>query len=76
MRLSFPHPLLVRSGHVAMAHGAKIALAIKAVLDFVQPHVSGGAIDMYDDTQGANPLAENPQGSHCSKHRDVRYHFL
>ena len=28
--------------YVAMAHGAKIALAIKAVLDFVQPHLSGG----------------------------------
>ena len=38
--------------YVAMAHGAKTALAIKAVLDFVQPHLSGRAIDMYEDNEG------------------------
>ncbi|CAN0412556.1 unnamed protein product, partial [Ascophyllum nodosum] len=62
--------------YVAMAHGAKIALAIKAVLDFVQPHLSGRAIDMYDDNEGEKALAENLQGSHRSKHIDVRFHFL
>ena len=46
--------------YVAMAHGAKTALAIKAVLDFVQPHLSGRAIDMYEDNEGAKALAENP----------------
>ena len=62
--------------YVAMAHGAKTALAIKAVLDFVQPHLSGSAIGMYEDNEGAKALAENPQGSHRSKHIDVRFHFL
>ena len=62
--------------YVVMAHGAKTALAIKAVLDFVQPHLSGRAIDMYEDYEGAKALAENPQGSHRSKHIDVRFHFL
>ena len=33
--------------YAAMDHGAKSALAIKAVLHFVQPHLSGRAIDMY-----------------------------
>ena len=50
--------------YVAMAYGAKTALAIKAVLDFVQPHLSGRAIDMYEDNEGAKALAEN------------RFHFL
>ena len=59
-----------------MAYGAKTALAIKAVLDFVQPHLSGRATDMYEDNEGAKALAENPQGSHRSKHIDVRFHFL
>ena len=62
--------------YVAMAHEAKIALAIKAVLDFVQPHLSGRAIDMYEDNEGAKALAENPQGSHRNKHIHVRFHFL
>ena len=39
-------PSTSEAEYVAMAHGAKTALAIKVVLDFVQPHLSGGAIDM------------------------------
>ena len=59
-----------------MAHGAKTALAIKAVLAFVQPHLSSRVVDMYEDNEGAKTLAENPRGSHRSKHIDVRFHFL
>ena len=62
--------------YVAMAHGAKTALAMKSVLDVVQPHLRSEAIDMYDDSEGAKVLAETPQGSHRSKHIDVRFHFL
>ena len=62
--------------YVAMAHGAKIALAIKAVLDFVQPYLSGRAIDIYEENEGVKALAENPQGSHRSERKDVRFHFL
>ena len=46
--------------YVAMAYGTKIDLAIKAVLDFVQPHLSGRAVGMYEDNEGAKALAENP----------------
>ena len=62
--------------YVAMAHGANTALDIKVVLDFVQPHLSGRAIDMYEDNEGTKPLAENPQGSPRIKHIDVRFRFL
>ena len=31
---------------------------------------------MYEDNEGAKPLAENPQGSHRIKPIDVRFHFL
>ena len=58
-----------------MVRGANTALAIKAVLDFVQPHLSGRAINMYEDNEGAKVLTENPQGSHRSKHINVRFHF-
>ena len=60
----------------AMAHEVKTALTIKAVSYFVQPHLSSRAIDMYESNEGANVLAENLQGSHRSKHIDVRFHFL
>ena len=62
--------------YVAMAHGANTAVEIKAVLEFVQPHLSGKTIDVYEDNEGAKPLGENPQGSHRIKHIDVRFHFL
>ena len=62
--------------YVAMAHGENTALEIKAVLDSVQPHLSGRAIGIYEDNEGAKPLAENPQGSQRIKHIDVRFHFL
>ena len=47
--------------YVAMANGTKIALAAKALLDFVQPYLSGRAIDMYEDIERAKALAENPR---------------
>ena len=54
----------------------RITRGAKAVFDFVQPHLSGRAIDMYEDNEGAKALAETPQGSHRSKHIDVRFHCL
>ena len=55
---------------------SKTALAIKAVLDFVQPHLSGRAMDMYEDNEGAKASAKNSQGSHRNKHINVRFNFL
>ena len=52
--------------YVAMAHGAKTAFAIEAVLEF----------DVYEGNEGAKALAENLQGSHRRKHIDARFHFL
>ena len=62
--------------YIAMARGANTALEIKAVLDLVQPHLSGRAINVSEDNEGAKPLAENLQGSHRIKYIDVRFHFL
>ena len=46
--------------HVAMAQGAKAALFTKAVLDFLQPELADETIDLFEDNQGANAIAENP----------------
>lgn len=37
--------------------------AIKAMLDFVQPHFIGRDINMYEDDKGTMTLAEKSQGS-------------
>ena len=59
----------------AMAHGTKTALAIKAVLDFAQLHLSGRLL-ICTDHEGAKTLAGKPQDSHRSKHIHVGLHFL
>lgn len=46
-----------------MAYGAKTAIAIKAVMDYDRPHLTGSAIKMYKDSEGAKKaLAESRQG--------------
>ena len=62
--------------NVAMAHGAKTALANKAVLNFILSHLSGRAIYMHEHNQGVKALTENPKGCHRSKHIDVHFKFL
>ena len=47
--------------YVAMAHGAKTDLAIKAFLDFVHPHLSGRAIAMYEDNEGERRWLKIPR---------------
>ena len=62
--------------YVAMAQGAKTALFTKAVLDFLQPELANGTIDLFEDNQGAIAIAENPISGGWTKHFDVRYHFM
>ena len=62
--------------YVAMSHGTRVVLAIKTALDFVQLHIRGRAIDIYEDNEGAKALTGNPQDSLQSKHINVRFHFL
>ena len=62
--------------YVAMAQGAKTALFTKAVLDFLQPELASENIDLFEDSQGAIAIAENPISGGRPKHIDVRYHFI
>ena len=52
-------PSTSEAEYVAMAHRGKCALAIKTVLEFVQLHLSGRGIAMYEDNEVAKGLAEN-----------------
>ena len=40
-------PSTSQAEYIAISHGTKTASAIKAVLDFVQPHLSGRAIEVF-----------------------------
>lgn len=41
-----------KTEHVAIAHRANTASAIKAMLGYIQPHLRGSSINMYVDTSG------------------------
>ena len=51
-----------------MVRGVKTVLAIKLVLDFVQPHLCGSANATYEDNGAAGTLTGNLHGSYRSKH--------
>ena len=59
-----------------MVQGAKTALFTKAVLDFLQPEHTSETIALFNDNQGAIPIAENPISERRTKHIDVLYHFI
>ena len=44
-----------------MTHGATTALAIKAVLEFVQSNFSGRTVGVYEDNEGAKTGLEIPR---------------
>ena len=58
----------------AQGLGTKTALFTKAVLDFLQPELANETIDLFEDNQVANAIAENPISGGRTKHIDVRYH--
>ena len=62
--------------YVAIDHGTKNAVAIKAVLDFVQPYLSSSVIHIYEDNEGDHILAKNAWDFHHSQHIGVRRDFL
>ena len=51
---------------------AAITQGAKAVLEFLQPQISGRTTDEFEDNQEAIMLAENPISAGRTKHIDVR----
>ena len=62
--------------YVAITQGASRVLFTKAVLEFLQPQISGRTVDVFEDNQGAIALAENPMSVGRTKHIHVRYHLI
>ena len=58
-----------------MAQRAKTVLFTRAVLAFMEPQLVGRIIVMFEDSQGAVVMAENPISRGRTKYIKVRYHF-
>ena len=59
-----------------MAEMAKTALFTEYVLDFMQPGLVQETIDLLEASQGAIAIAKIPISGGCTKHIDVRHHFI
>ena len=63
------------AGYVALEEGVKEALFTGVVLSFICPELSGSCVRVFEDSQGAIALAENPICSARSNHIEVWFHF-
>ena len=62
--------------YLPMGDGAKEALFVNGMLQFLRPSRKPRKIDVLKGNKGAIALAENPLSSSRSKHIDVRHHSL
>ena len=54
----------------------KEVLFLKQVQDFMESSMRIGAVDMFEDNEGAIKLAVDKYASRSSKHIDVKYHLV
>ena len=62
--------------YVALCDASKEALFTRVVLVFLQPDLTGMRVDVFDDNEGANAIANNPSSASRGKHIDVKLHFI
>ena len=63
------------SEYIAQTHAAKEAMWLKAFLEEVNG-AKGRPVEIHCDNQGAIALAKDNKFHACTKHIDLRYHFL
>ena len=62
--------------YVALCDASKEALFTRAVLEFLQPELSGMRVDIFGDNKGAKAMADTRSSESRSKHIDVKLHFI
>ena len=62
--------------HVTLAQAVKTVLFTEAVLDLLYPSLVGETIGLFEDSQGAIAMAENPMSGEQTKNIEVRHHFI
>ena len=56
--------------------GAKEVLFLRQVQEFVGPSMRVGAVNVFEDNEGAIKLATNKHASRRTKHIDVKHHLV
>ena len=62
--------------YVASSEVVKEVLFLRQVQEFMEPSMRVGAVNVFEDNEGAIKLATNKQASRRTKHIDVKHHLV
>ena len=62
--------------YVALSEVVKIVLFLRQVQEFMGPSMRVGAVNVFEDNEGAIKLATNKYASRRTKHIDVKHHLV
>ena len=62
--------------YVALSEVVKKVIFLRQVQEFMQPSMRVGAVNVFEDNEGAIKLATNKHASRRTKHIDVKHHLL
>ena len=62
--------------YVALSGAVKEVLFLRQVQEFMEPSMRVGAVDVFEDNEGAIKLAVNKHASRRTKHIDVKHHLV
>ena len=62
--------------YVALSEVVKIVIFLRQVQEFMGPSMRVGAVNVFEDNEGAIKLATNKYASRRTKHIDVKHHLV
>ena len=62
--------------YVALSDAVKEVLFLRQVQEFMEPSMRVGAVNVFEDNEGAIKLATNKHASRRTKHIDVKHHLV
>ena len=62
--------------YVALSEVVKDVLFLRQVQEFMEPSMRVGAVNVFEDNEGAIKLATNKHASRRTKHIDVKHHLV
>ncbi|CAN0448770.1 unnamed protein product, partial [Ascophyllum nodosum] len=62
--------------YIALSEAVKGVLSLRQVQDFMEPSMRIGAVNVFEDNEGAIKLALNKHASRRTKHNGVKHHLV
>ena len=69
-------PGTLEAEYVALSEVVKEVLFLRHVQEFMEPLIKVGAVNVFEDNEGAMKLTTNKHASRRTKHIDVKHHLV